>query len=224
MSRQILLQGVSKIYESNGLPSTALQDVTLGIDQGEFTVIAGPSGSGKSTILHLIGALDQPSQGRVWAVGEDLAQLSHTELSKFRLNKIGFVFQAYNLIPVLTAQENVEYPLLLQGLKVSERKKRSHELLEKVGLKDHAHKRPTQMSGGQQQRVAVARALVTKPEIILADEPTANLDSQTGELLIELFSQLNKEYNTTFVMASHDPEVIGQATRVVRLKDGRVLL
>ncbi len=224
MSRQILLQGVSKVYESNGLPSTALHEVTLGVDQGEFTVLAGPSGSGKSTILHLIGALDQPSQGRVWVVGQDLAELSNTELSKFRLNKIGFVFQAYNLIPVLTAQENVEYPLLLQGLSSAERKKRSDELLEKVGLKDHAYKRPTQMSGGQQQRVAVARALATKPEIILADEPTANLDSQTGELLIELFAQLNKEYNTTFVMASHDPEVINQAKRVVKLKDGRVVL
>ncbi len=224
MSRQILLQGVSKIYESNGLPSTALHDVTLGIDQGEFTVLAGPSGSGKSTILHLIGALDQPSQGRVWVVGSDLAELSADQLSKFRLNKIGFVFQAYNLIPVLTAKENVEYPLILQGVPKKEQERRSIELMERVGLKDHMNKRPTQMSGGQQQRVAVARALAAKPEIVLADEPTANLDSQTGELLIELFRQLNEDYKTTFIMASHDPEVIDQAKRVVRLKDGRILI
>jgi len=219
---QIRLMGVAKVYHSNGLPVRALSGIELGIGNGAFAVLAGPSGSGKSTILHLIGALDRPSEGKVIIDGCDLYALSRAELADFRLNKIGFVFQAYNLIPVLSARENVEYPLQLQHIPLEERRRRSEELLKRVGLGDQMHKRPGEMSGGQQQRVAVARALGTRPRIILADEPTANLDSKTGEALIDLFRELNDQYKVTFVFASHDPMVIRRAHQVIRLKDGCV--
>jgi putative ABC transport system ATP-binding protein len=219
---QIRLENVTKVYHANGLPVRALDGIEISIAQGSFAVLAGPSGSGKSTILHLIGALDRPTEGRIRVAGEDLAGRDRSELADFRLYKIGFVFQAYNLIPVLTARENVEYPLLLQGLASEERRRRSADLLERVGLSDQTGKKPGEMSGGQQQRVAVARALASKPEIVLADEPTANLDSATGSALIDLFRELNDQFKVTFVFASHDPMVIRRAHRVIRLKDGRV--
>lgn len=222
MAVQIELREVDKVYRSDGFPVHALDRVSLAIESGEFTVLAGPSGSGKSTLLHLIGGLDQPTSGSIRISGQELTSLSRTQLSDFRRQRVGFVFQAYNLIPVLTALENVEYILLLQGIDPGERKKRANTLLERVGLKDQAHKRPGEMSGGQQQRVAVARALSSRPEIVLADEPTANLDSQTGAVLIDLFRELNEQFQTTFLFASHDPMVIQRARRVIRLKDGRL--
>ncbi|MBI2083203.1 MAG: ABC transporter ATP-binding protein [Deltaproteobacteria bacterium] len=222
MKNQIELEGVEKVYNTNGLPVKALTNVSLSFSSGEFSVLAGPSGSGKSTLLHLIGALDRPSAGTVRVGGNDLSMMSAKELAGFRLRKIGFVFQAYNLIPVLTGFENVEFTLLLQGVKEKERTDRALNLLEKVGLLDQKDKRPTEMSGGQQQRVAVARALASQPEIVLADEPTANLDSKTGAQLIDLFLKLNEEFKVTFLFASHDPMVIERARRVVRLKDGCV--
>ncbi len=219
---QIRLESVSKIYRTHGLPVRALEGIALSVNAGEFAVLAGPSGSGKSTILHLIGGLDRPTEGEVFIGGESLYRRSRNELATFRLFKVGFVFQAYNLIPVLTARENVEYPLLLQRISADERRRRSTELLGRVGLTDQAGKRPGEMSGGQQQRVAVARALASRPEVVLADEPTANLDSATGSALIDLFRELNGQYRVTFLFASHDPMVIRRAHRVIHLKDGRV--
>ncbi|HSA59913.1 MAG TPA: ABC transporter ATP-binding protein [bacterium] len=218
----IRLEHITKVYHADGLPVRALSGIDLSISPGAFAVLAGPSGSGKSTILHLIGALDRPSEGRVLIEGDDLYRRSRKELADFRLHKIGFVFQAYNLIPVLTARENVEYPLLLQRIPPDGRRARSEDLLRRVGLGDQSGKRPGEMSGGQQQRVAVARALAARPRIILADEPTANLDSKTGSELIDLFRELNEQYKVTFVFASHDPMVIRRAHQIVRLKDGRV--
>ncbi len=218
----IELSGVSKVYHANGLPVAALSGINLNIGSGEFAVLAGPSGSGKSTILHLIGGLDRPTEGCVSVGGGDLSRLNRRELAQFRLDRIGFVFQAYNLIPVLTAEENVEYPLLLQHIGKVERRNRSGDLLERVGLRDQRRKRPGEMSGGQQQRVAVARALATRPQIVLADEPTANLDSHTGAALIDLFRDLNEQSKISFLFASHDPMVIRRAHHVIRLKDGKV--
>lgn len=223
MTPQIELNHVSKTYNSNGVVVNALTAVTVQLSAGEFAVLAGPSGSGKSTLLHIIGALDTPSQGSVRVAGHELTGLSAAALSQFRLSQVGFVFQSYNLIPVLSAQENIEYPLLLQGVAAAERTQRAQELLGRVGLMDQRNKRPKTMSGGQQQRVAVARALVTRPQMVLADEPTANLDSTTGSSLIDLFRELNQQFNTTFLFASHDPMVIERARRVVHLKDGRVV-
>lgn len=222
MENQIELENVEKIYRTNGLPVKALSEVSLSFAPGEFAVLAGPSGSGKSTVLNLIGALDRPTSGVIKVAGQDLSQMNSRRLSEFRLRKVGFVFQAYNLIPVLSALENVEYLLLLQGVGSKERQARSIALLERVGLAAQIHKRPGEMSGGQQQRVAVARAIASRPEIVLADEPTANLDSTAGSALIDLFGELNRESGTTFLFASHDPMVIQRARRVVRLKDGRV--
>ncbi len=215
-------ENVTKLYQSNGLVVKALDRVTLTVAKGEFVVAAGPSGSGKSTLLHMVGALDRPSEGKVIVEGLDLARQDQKTLAAFRLTKIGFVFQAYNLIPVLTAQENVEYPLLLQKVSQKEREERAHYFLKRVGLGDQSQKRPGEMSGGQQQRVAVARALASKPGIILADEPTANLDSKSGSALIDLFKELNEQYQATFLFASHDPMVIEKARRVIHLHDGRI--
>lgn len=222
MDKQVLLEGVEKTYQINGLAVRALQNINLSFDAGDFAVLAGPSGSGKSTLLNLIGALDRPTRGVVRVAGENLAQMSARKAADFRLHRLGFVFQAYNLIPVLSALENVEYILLLQGTDSEERRKRASELLDRVGLRDQRNKRPNEMSGGQQQRVAVARALASRPEIILADEPTANLDSQTGAGLIDLFRELNEQFRTTFLFASHDMRVIERARRVIRLRDGCV--
>ncbi len=220
MASQIRLENVSKVYRANGVAVHALQGIQLTISPGEFAVLAGPSGSGKSTLLHLIGALDKPDSGSVTVAGEDLSHLRSAALAEFRLRKIGFVFQAYNLISVLSAKENIEYPLLLQGIDRREREERSMNFLRRVGLEDQRNKKPGEMSGGQQQRIAVARALATRPEIILADEPTANLDSSSGGALIDLFRELNDQFRTTFLFASHDPMVIERARRVLRMKDG----
>lgn len=222
MAPQIEINQVDKVYDSNGQSVSALTDITVTLDKGEFAVLAGPSGSGKSTLLHIIGALDIPTHGSVRVGGLELAGQSQKTLSQFRLNHIGFVFQAYNLIPVLTAQENVEYPLLLQGVAAPDRTIRARDLLERVGLQALRHKRPNEMSGGQQQRVAVARALAGNPDVVLADEPTANLDSSTGAALIDLFRDLNQQFQTTFLFASHDGMVIDRARRVIHLKDGKI--
>jgi len=213
---------VTKIYDEGAVPVQALRGVSLTIEPGEFTVIAGPSGSGKTTLLNLLGALDVPTEGRVSFEGQDLSTLSRRERARLRLYKIGFVFQAYNLIPVLTALENVEFVLLLQGVPERERRRRALEVLEQLGIGELAHKRPHEMSGGQQQRVAVARAVVSHPRLVLADEPTANLDSATGARLLDLMEQLNRTQGVTFVFSSHDPQVIERGRRLLRLHDGRI--
>jgi len=199
-----------------------LRGVDLEIEKGEFTAIVGPSGSGKTTLLNIIGGLDTPTKGSVEVGGTDIAQLNGNELIDFRKEHIGFVFQAYNLIPVLTAKENVEFVMLLQKRSKKERDDRTLELLRAVGLEDKIDKRPSELSGGQQQRVAVARALAPKPDFILADEPTANLDSKTSENLLDLMAKLNQEEQMTFVFSTHDQRVIDRARRVVTLVDGKI--
>ena len=215
-------QGVSKTYETRGVETRALEDIDLVIDEGEFTALAGPSGSGKTTLLNLLGALDEPSSGQVRLDGENLADLAPAQLSELRLRKLGFIFQAYNLIPVFSAAENVEFVMELQGVPATERRKRATELLAQVELEGLGDKRPLEMSGGQQQRVAVARALASRPRIILADEPTANLDSKTAIRLLDLMVGLNREGGTTFLFSSHDPLVLERARRRVWLRDGGI--
>ena len=222
MNDLIRLAKVVKEYRDNGVPVRALDDVDLRIAKGEFTVVMGPSGSGKSTMLNLIGGLDCPTSGTVRVVGKDTAGLSSSKLSKLRLNNIGFVFQAYNLIPVLTAYENAEYILMLQGTPVKRRKEIIMELLKTVGLEGLENRFPRELSGGQQQRVAIARAIAPEPELVLADEPTANLDSKTSASLLDLMMDLNRQKNVTFLFSTHDPAVMERARRIIRLKDGRI--
>jgi putative ABC transport system ATP-binding protein len=217
-------RSVSKLYAVRGVETWALRDVTLAVESGEFTALAGPSGSGKTTLLNLFGALDAPTRGAVAIDGTDLAQLSRSELAALRLAKLGFVFQAFNLIPVLSARENVEFVMELQGLAAAARRERALAMLAEVGLAELANKRPLEMSGGQQQRVAIARAIVSEPRVVLADEPTANLDSVTAGHLIELMQRLNRERGVTFLFSTHDPRVIERARRVVRLRDGSVVV
>jgi putative ABC transport system ATP-binding protein len=212
-----------KIYNEGKVPTPALRGIDLIIESGEFLAIAGPSGSGKTTLLNLIGGLDTPTKGKVYIDGKDITVLKQSELSEMRLKNIGFVFQAYNLIPVLTALENVEYVMLLQGRPEKERKEKSIAILEEVGLKDYIHRRPMEMSGGQQQRVAVARAIVSEPKLVLADEPTANLDSETGASLLDLMQELNEKKGITFVFSSHDKMVMDRAKRLVLLRDGKIV-
>ena len=214
---------VHKVYDTRGVRTRALDGVDLALAEGEFAVLHGPSGCGKTTLLNLLGALDEPSEGRVFLEGRDLAALSASERAELRLRKLGFVFQAYNLIPVFTARENVEFVMELQGVPPGERKERSDGILGEVGLAELADKRPLEMSGGQQQRVAVARAIVGRPRVVLADEPTANLDSATAGQLLELMEELNREHGTTFLFSTHDPMVIAKARRRIRLRDGRVV-
>jgi putative ABC transport system ATP-binding protein len=215
--------GVTKDYVDKGQVTTrALRGVDLTVERGEFMAIAGPSGSGKTTLLNLIGALDTATSGTIRVEGHDIAGLSEKDLSDLRRDRIGFVFQAYNLIPVLTAAENAEYVMELKGVPVAERRQRIAELFERMGIKELTGTRPPKMSGGQQQRVAVARAIATEPAIILADEPTANLDQATGRALVDLMRNLNRERSVTFVFSTHDPMVLEQADRVVRLVDGQV--
>ena len=214
---------VHKVYDTRGVQTRALDGVDLALAEGEFAVLHGPSGCGKTTLLNLLGALDEPSEGRVLLEGRDLAALSAGERAELRLRKLGFVFQAYNLIPVFTARENVEFVMELQGVPPGERKERSDGILGEVGLAELADKRPLEMSGGQQQRVAVARAIVGRPRVVLADEPTANLDSATAGQLLELMEELNREHGTTFLFSTHDPMVIAKARRRIRLRDGRVV-
>lgn len=213
---------LEKIYEDNGVPVQALHGITMSIGKGEFTVLAGPSGSGKTTLLNMIGALDAPSRGSVFFEGADLSTKSKSELAALRLHKLGFIFQAYNLIPVLTAIENIEFTMTLLGMPEKERRRRALRVMEELGIADLADKRPNAMSGGQQQRVAVARAIVTDPAVILADEPTANLDSTTGAALLELMERMNREKNITFVFSSHDPQVIKRGRRLILLQDGHI--
>lgn len=214
---------LSKTYKNNHLEVQAVKSVDLSIQQGEFTAIVGPSGSGKTTLLNMIGGLDSISEGSVEIGGVNINSMNENELIDFRLNNIGFVFQAYNLIPVLTAKENVEFIMLLQGVEEDERVKRSEKLLSQVGLADKINVRPNQLSGGQQQRVAVARALASKPRFILADEPTANLDSQSTSKLLEIMSEMNKKENITFLFSTHDQRVIEKARRVITIEDGKIL-
>lgn len=215
--------GVTKDYVEKGRITTrALQGVDMTVEAGEFMALAGPSGSGKTTLLNLIGALDRPTSGTIRIAGRELNGLSERDLSDLRRDHVGFVFQAYNLVPVLTAAENAEYVMELQGVSASERRKRVSELFERMGIKDLLDTRPLKMSGGQQQRVAVARAIASKPAIVLADEPTANLDQTTGRALVALMRELNREQGVTFVFSTHDPMVLEQADRVVRMVDGKI--
>jgi putative ABC transport system ATP-binding protein len=218
----IELKNLDKIYNTTSVPVHAIKNLDLEITKKEFTAIVGPSGSGKTTLLNLIGGLDQPSDGSVTVDGVDISTLKSGKLIEYRLHHIGFVFQAYNLIPVFTAKENVEFIMLLQGISKKERDKRATELLTAVGLADRLDSRPTQLSGGQQQRVAVARALASRPNFVLADEPTANLDSVSAEALLDLMEQLNEQYGMTFIFSTHDTRVIKRARRVVTLEDGAV--
>jgi len=211
-----------RTFQAGELEVHALRGVDLTINRGEFVAIAGPSGSGKTTLFNLIGGLDDPTSGEVLVDQVKLAGMSRKALSILRLEKVGFVFQAYNLIPVLTAYENVEYPLMLRRIAADERRQRVTRILSAVGLSEMMHRRPSRMSGGQQQRVAVARALVTQPAVVLADEPTANLDSETGKALMELMRTLNREEQTTFLFSTHDPMVMEESRRLIRLRDGNV--
>ena len=222
MSSLIETRELCRYFGNEETRVNALKQVSLTIEEGEFTAIIGPSGSGKTTLLHLIGGLDNPSSGVVELSGINIADMSGSELSDFRRDHIGFVFQSYNLIPVLSAAENIEYIMLLQGVSTSARKKRVNDMLHTVGLDGLGDRRPAQLSGGQQQRVAVARAMASNPDIILADEPTANLDSKTGISLIEVMRELNQTLHMTFVFSTHDEKIMERATRLIHLHDGEI--
>ncbi len=217
------LTDVTKKYKIGEVETNALKGVSLTIESGEFAALVGPSGSGKTTLLQLIGCLDQPNSGQVVINGQEATSLNRNKRADLRKEEIGFVFQFFALIPTLTAYENVEMPLLLNGTSPAERKKRVTQLLESIGMTDRAHHRPDQLSGGQQQRVAVARALATNPKIILADEPTANLDTENGKQVMEIMKKLNEETGVTFVFATHDPRVFNYAKRIVTLQDGLIV-
>lgn len=216
----IEINHLTKIYNPDKIPVHALNGVDLCIEKGEFTAIVGPSGSGKTTLLNILGGLDEPTTGNVVIHGTDLSKLSEAERSKFRLHHIGFVFQAFNLIPVLTAVENVAFILQIQGIPRAECHQKAMEMLESVGIAEQADKRPSEMSGGQQQRVAVARALASKPDFVLADEPTANLDSKSATNLLEIMERLNHQGGITFIFSTHDQRVMERAHRIVTLVDG----
>ncbi len=212
-----------KVFEHDHIRVEAVRGVTFRIDPGEFVVLSGPSGSGKTTLLNLIGGLTRPSDGQVWVEGREIGDLPDRELAEIRLERVGFVFQAYNLLPVLTALENAEFTLLLRGVEADERRRRVEELFERIGIAGLENRLPGKLSGGQQQRVAVARAVVGHPAIVLADEPTANLDTATSASLIDLMAELNRDLGTTFVFATHDPLLIERARRNVRLVDGAIV-
>ena len=219
----IEIKDLSKIYDGSQIEVRAVDGINLSFGKGEFTAIVGPSGSGKTTFLNLLGGLDDPTTGDVIVDGVNIGNLSEGRIIDFRLRNIGFIFQAYNLIPVLSAEENVEFIMELQGKTKKERKERSNELLEAVGLAERKSSRPAKLSGGQQQRVAVARALASKPKFVLADEPTANLDSRSAENLLDIMEKLNKDENITFIFSTHDPRVVRKARRVITLEDGKVM-
>jgi len=219
----VRLEKVSRVYRHGGFEVRALQEVDLEIRRGEFAALVGPSGSGKTTLLNVIGGLDSPTSGRIWIGDVETTRLSSSRLADMRLRYIGFVFQEYNLIPVLSALENVEYVMLLQGVPERERRSRSLSLLQELGLGGLEHRRPGELSGGQQQRVAVARAIVSEPLIVLPDEPTANLDSAAGASLLDLMRKLNETKGITFVFSTHDPMVMQRARRIIRMRDGRVV-
>lgn len=214
---------LNKTYHQGDIEVKALNDVSIDFESGEFTSIVGPSGSGKTTLLNAIGGLDKPTSGEVIINGEEITKLKDSELIDFRLKNIGFVFQSYNLIPVLTAKENVEFIMLLQGKGTEERKERTQKLLDEIGLKGMMNRRPNQLSGGQQQRVAVARALASKPKFILADEPTANLDSASTSNLLDMMYKMNQEEGITFIFSTHDQRVIDRAKRIITMEDGRII-
>ncbi|MEQ8359018.1 MAG: ABC transporter ATP-binding protein [Cytophagales bacterium] len=218
----ISTKGLTKIYQG-AVPVHALKGVDLVIEEGEFTAIVGPSGSGKTTLLNIIGGLDRPTEGSIKVADTELGRMSENQLIEFRLRNIGFVFQSYNLIPVLTARENTEFIMLLQKTPKEERDARVTSLLKEVGLEDKINKKPLELSGGQQQRVAVARALASKPKFILADEPTANLDSESTNNLLDIMHKLNREENTTFIFSTHDQRVMDKATRIITLEDGQII-
>jgi len=220
MTEIVRIRNVTKDYGSDGVVTRALRGVDLTLNAGEFTAMAGPSGSGKSTLLNIIGGLDRPTKGTVEIEGRDIGRLSRTEMSTLRRERIGFIFQAYNLIPVLTALENAEYVLMLQGVSANERKERVMAILKEVGLEGMEHRFPRELSGGQQQRVAIARAIASEPALILADEPTANVDSKTATGLMELMRTLNAERGMTFLFSTHDGAIMKQARRLVHLRDG----
>ena len=219
----IEIKDLHKIYNETEVEVHAVNDVSLSFEEGEFAAIVGPSGSGKTTLLNLLGGLDKPSSGEIFINGTGLKNLSSSHLIDFRMHNIGFVFQAYNLIPVLTAKENVEFIMHLQGKSKKERDERTKELLEAVGLGDRLNSRPSKLSGGQQQRVAVARALASKPRFVLADEPTANLDTKSTENLLDIMEKLNKQESITFIFSTHDQRVVNKARRVITLEDGKII-
>ena len=219
----ITTKELNKIYDAETIPVHAINDVTLEFNEGEFTSIIGPSGCGKTTLLNLLGGLDTPTSGDVTINGTNITQLNSRDIIEFRLRNIGFVFQAYNLVPVLTAKENVEFIMQLQGFPKDKREERVLNLFEQIGLKDRLNNRPGKLSGGQQQRVAVARALASKPKFVLADEPTANLDSKSTNNLLDIMEKLNKAENTTFIFSTHDSRVITRARRLITLDDGKVI-
>tara|TARA_A200000159_G_scaffold62420_1_gene57775 strand:+ start:3614 stop:4315 length:702 start_codon:yes stop_codon:yes gene_type:complete len=224
MKTVIETKNLARVFGAGETRVTALDHVSITVKQGEFTAITGPSGSGKTTLLQLIGGLDEPDSGDVLLSGANIAQMSGAKLSDFRRDHIGFIFQSYNLIPVLSAEENIEYIMLLQGVPEKARKSRVREMLALVGLEGLGDRRPSNLSGGQQQRVAVARAMASKPDIILADEPTANLDSATGIALLEVMRDLNQQMNMTFVFSTHDYKIMDRADRLIHLEDGVVQL
>ena len=215
-------QAVNKSYHQGTVAVHALRDITLSVERGSFMALAGPSGSGKTTLLNLVGGLDAPDSGTITVDGQPFDTTTQSDLATLRLHKVGFVFQSYNLIPVLSAEENVEYVMLLQNIALKERRERAHAILDEVGLSDKYDRRPAELSGGQQQRVAVARAIVSNPAIVLADEPTANLDSSTGKELLELMAKMNQEKGVTFIFSTHDKMVMDYAHRLVYLRDGSV--
>lgn len=218
----ITLDNVCKSYRNGRLEVAALTGFSLQVEAGEFTVLAGPSGSGKTTVLNLVGGLDRPTSGRITVGTVDIGAASAAALAEYRLRRVGFIFQSYNLIPVLTAAENAEFTLMLQGVPRLERRRRVVELFLELGIDGLEERRPGDLSGGQQQRVAIARALAAAPDVVLADEPTANLDSRTAEELLDLMRDMNQRHGVTFLFSSHDDRVIGRARRVVRLEDGRL--
>ncbi len=219
----VILRNVSKVYRQNTLAVQALTDINLDIPKKELACLSGPSGSGKSTLLNLIGGLDKPTSGEITVDGQRVDLLGKAELAALRLTKIGFVFQAYNLIPVLTARENVEFVMQLQGVSPAERRARAMDILKEVDLTGLEDRRPGELSGGQQQRVAVARAIVSEPSLVLADEPTANLDSKTAQALMELLVHMNQEHNVTFLFSTHDKLVMDFSRRLIKLHDGRIV-
>jgi len=219
----IEVKNLVKIYDTGEVQVRAVNGITTNFEQGEFTAVVRPSGSGKTTFLNMVGGLDRPTEGEVIIDSTNIWELSSRKVIDFRMNNIGFVFQAYNLIPVLTAGENVEFIMHLQGRPKKERQQRTRELLEAVGLVDRINSRPGKLSGGQQQRVAVARALASRPKFILADEPTANLDSKATTGLLEMMAEMNRKYNTTFIFATHDQRVMDKARRIITIEDGKIL-
>ncbi|MCE9108145.1 ABC transporter ATP-binding protein [Bacteroides pyogenes] len=219
----IQTEKLEKTFRGEAFEVHAVANITLNIEQGEFSAIVGPSGSGKTTLLNLLGGLDHPSSGRILIDGKDIGLMKEKELIDFRLHNIGFVFQSYNLIPVFTVEENISFLMELQGYSKEERKQRTNDLLKIIGLADRARTRPANLSGGEQQRVAVARALAAKPRFVLADEPTANLDTKSAEDLLNMMMRLNKEENMTFIFSTHDPRIMAKANRIITLEDGRMI-